>query len=313
MSASPAAWAASRTWRYDGDCDAAVSRVLAHRGSASISVVVPALDEERTVEGVVAPLVALRRKGLVDEVVLVDGGSRDRTAELARDVGADVLHLGDLLPLDPHPGKGGALWASLAATSGDVLVYLDADVAPFDPGWVPALLEPLLTTPQVQLVKGCYERPVGAPGEPQSGRGGRVTELMAKPLLSLFWPELAEVRQPLAGETAARRSLLESVPFATGYGVEIGLLLDTWERFGLTGVAQVDLGERWHAPQSDDALARMSATVLHAAMRRRIGPGGCRPVATSLVQHARGPGGGLEAERHDVAGVDLPAHRGRAC
>jgi glucosyl-3-phosphoglycerate synthase len=206
--------------------------------------------------------------GLVDELLVVDGGSTDRTRAVAVASGAQVIDLLDHMPGEPYPGKGGALWLSLQHTSGDVLLFLDADVAPFAPGWVPAMVEPLLATAEVMLVKGCYARPVGEPGRIVPGRGGRVTELVARPLLALFWPELAGIRQPLAGETAARRSLLQSLPFASGYGVEIGLLLDSYARHGLDAIAQVDLGVRWHAPQEDDALARMSAVVLHAAMRR---------------------------------------------
>src|SRR4051812_8707784 len=193
-----------RTTRYAGDAAAAIRHCLELKGRTSISVVVPALDEEDTVAGVVRPLVELMGTGLVDEVVVIDGGSADLTVDRAKEVGARVVLLGDHLPLDPHPGKGGGLWVSVAETSGDLLLFLDADVAPFDAGGVAAMVEPLLAEPQVQLVKGCYDRPVGLPGAVQPGRGGRVTELVARPLLAVAWPELAKVRQPLAGETAVR-------------------------------------------------------------------------------------------------------------
>jgi glucosyl-3-phosphoglycerate synthase len=291
-----------RTTRYAGDADEAVRRCLSRKGSTTIGVVIPALQEEETVAGVVGPVVALGR--LVDEVVVIDGGSSDRTVEVAAKAGARVVELGDHLSLDPHPGKGAALWLAVAQTSADVLLFLDADVSPFDAGWVPAMVEPLLAEPDVQLVKGCYDRPVGAPGAVQPGRGGRVTELVARPLLSVAWPELAQVRQPLAGETAARRTLLERLPFATGYGVEIGLLLDTYARHGLGAIAQVDLGERFHKPQEDDALARMAATVLHAALRRLPAPVVADPV---LWQYARAVDAEVVASSYDVPAADLPA------
>jgi len=293
-----------RTTRYGGDAAAAVRNCLALKGNTTVSVVVPALEEEDTVAGVVRPVVELVQAGLVDEVVVVDGGSVDATVQRATDAGARVDELGDHLPLDPHPGKGGALWVSVAQTSGDLLLFLDADVSPFDAGWVAAMLEPLLTEPDVQLVKGCYDRPVGAPGAVQPGRGGRVTELVARPLLAVAWPELARVRQPLAGETAARRSLLESLPFATGYGVEIGLLLDTFDRYGAGGIAQVDLGERWHKPQHDDALARMAATVLHAALRRL--PASAVVPHPQLWQYDRLDGVEVVPTSYDVPATDLP-------
>lgn len=295
-----------RTTSYTGDAGRERAACLALKGQCTVAVVVPALDEEATVAGVVAPVVDLLAQGLVDEVVVVDGGSRDGTVERAREAGARVVHLADHLATDPHPGKGGGIWAGVRATSSELLLFLDADVAPFDAGWVPAMLGPLLDDPRVQLVKGCYERPVGAPSSPQPGRGGRVTELVARPLLSVLWPELCLVRQPLAGETAARRSLLQELRLASGYGIEIGLLIDTWHRHGVEALAQVDLGERWHAPQSDEALARMAATVLHAALRR-LPPDrltSAQRTAATIVTEVRGSA--PATVRYDVPFADLP-------
>lgn len=297
------------TTRYGGGAAATEARCVALKGSATIAVAIPALEEETTVAGVVAPVVALAGRGLVDEVVVVDGGSQDRTVLRALEAGAAVVQLADHLPMSPHPGKGGGLWAAVRATSSDLLVFLDADVDPFDVGWVPAMVLPLLLDPTVQLVKGCYERPVGRPSSPGQGRGGRVTELVARPLLNVLWPELSAVRQPLAGETAARRTLLAELSFATGYGVEIGLLLDTWARHGTDAIAQVDLGVRWHAPQTDEALARMAATVLHAALRRlsaeRLDAARGGPV--TFLADVLVDGGQRRSERYDVPAADLPA------
>jgi len=232
-----------------------------------VSVVLPALDEEPTVGRIVAGIVELaERTGLVDEIVVMDSGSEDRTGEVAAAAGAKVVHRDDVLPeLGSYPGKGEVLWKALAATSGDVIVYVDADLTEFGPHYVTGLLGPLLSDPSVLLVKAFYDRPlldVSAAG------GGRVTELMARPLLNLHFPELAGVVQPLAGEYAARRSLLERLPFAAGYGVETGLLIDTVRAHGLDAVAQVDLGERRHGHQDTAALGRMAATILHTVAAR---------------------------------------------
>lgn len=295
----------------DGEARSALSRCLALKGGASVSVVIPALNEASTVGGVVEPVVRLVSEGLVDEVVLVDGGSTDETCERAGAAGARVVNLADVMDVQPHPGKGGGLWAGVRSTTGDLVLFLDADVAPFHSDWVPTMLHPLLARPDVQLVKGCYERPVGRPDARVSGRGGRVTELLARPLLAVLWPELRHLRQPLAGETAARRTLLEDVPFATGYGVEIGLLIDTYVRCGAAAIEQVDLGERWHAPQDDEVLSRMAAAVLHAAMRRLPSsqPGaGELALGSNLIQHVT-HASVLQAVEHRFHVDDLPPPR----
>jgi glucosyl-3-phosphoglycerate synthase len=233
--------------------------------NATVSVVLPALDEEATVGAIVAGVRSLA--GLVDEVVVLDSGCTDRTAEVAAAAGARVVHRDDVLPeLGPsRDGKGEVLWKALHVTSGDVVVYLDADLVEFRPSFVTGLLGPLFADPDVLMVKAFYDRPlldVSATG------GGRVTELLARPLLGLWFPQLAGVVQPLAGEYAARRCLLENLPFAPGYGVETGLLIDTVTRFGLGALAQVDLGERRHGHQSTAALGRMAAAILHTVARR---------------------------------------------
>jgi glucosyl-3-phosphoglycerate synthase len=182
--------------------------------------------------------------------------------------GARVVRRTDVLPeLEPVPGKGEVLWRSLAATSGDLLVFLDSDLVDPDPEFVPRLLGPMLLDPDVHLVKGFYRRPLTAEGSSGSG-GGRVTELMARPLLSALRPELTGVIQPLGGEYAGTRELLESVPFASGYGVEIGLLLDAHAIVGLNGIAQVNLGVRKHRNQPLRALGLMARQILGTALAR---------------------------------------------
>ncbi|HET9444167.1 MAG TPA: glycosyltransferase, partial [Acidimicrobiales bacterium] len=213
---------------------------------------------------IVTAVDALRRDGLVDEVLVVDDGSSDTTADRARAAGATVL-------AGPGgPGKGEALARAVAATAAELLVFLDADVVRFSARFVTDLLAPLLRDPAVQLVKPAYRRPLdGRPGE-----GGRVTEILARPLLRRFFPELAGVAQPLAGESALRRSALTGgIALAGGYGVEIALLIDVYRRHGRAAVAEVDLGERAHRnrplhqlrPHSDDVLAAVLARATHLA------------------------------------------------
>jgi glucosyl-3-phosphoglycerate synthase len=264
-------WFVDRTWQSP---DWSVADLVAAKAGRSVSVVLPALDEEETVGAIVAAIVPLTTgaEPLVDEIVVVDSGSTDRTVERAAAAGARVVLRTDVLgELDPLPGKGEVLWRSLAATTGDLLVYLDSDLVDFDPGFVPALLGPLLTVPEVGLVKGFYRRPLRletSDAEAHDSGGGRVTELLARPLLAALRPELSGIVQPLGGEYAGSRELLESVPFAAGYGVEIGLLLDTHSRLGLAGIAQVNLGVRKHRNRSLLQLGAMARQILAAALAR---------------------------------------------
>ncbi|HEX4722933.1 MAG TPA: glucosyl-3-phosphoglycerate synthase [Pseudonocardiaceae bacterium] len=258
-------WLADRTWQNPVWTAA---ELLAHKGSRTVSVVLPALDEEPTVGGVVRAVMPLLGS-VVDECVVVDSGSTDRTAAVAAAAGARVVHRRDVLPdLPPVAGKGEVLWRSIAATTGDVLVFLDSDLVDPDPGFVTALLGPILAVPDVHLVKGFYRRPLRLETEEYGTGGGRVTELLARPLLAALRPELSGVIQPLGGEYAVTRAFAESVPFAAGYGVEIGLLLDAHTRFGLAGLAQVNLGVRKHRNRSLLALGVMARQILGTALAR---------------------------------------------
>ena len=254
-------WFAERTWQSP---EWTVADLVAAKGSRTVSVVLPALDEEATVATVVASIRPLLGT-LVDELVVLDSGSTDRTVEVAAAAGARVVRRTDVLTeLEPLPGKGEVLWRSLAATSGDLLAFVDSDLVDPSPDFVPMLLGPLLLDQDVALVKGFYRRPLAT--EPEGG--GRVTELMARPLLSALRPELSGVIQPLSGEYAGTRELLEAVPFASGYGVEIGLLLDAHAIVGLAGIAQVNLGVRRHRNQPLAALGLMASQILGTALAR---------------------------------------------
>jgi len=265
MSAAWSAWFAGRTWQSP---PWTVPDLLSAKGSRTVSVVLPALDEAATVGGVVRSVLPLLGS-VVDECVVVDSGSTDDTVAVARAAGARVVRRDEVLPdLPPVPGKGEVLWRSLAATTGDVVVFLDSDLVDPDPGFVTALLGPILAIRGVHLVKGFYRRPLRLETDEYGTGGGRVTELMARPLLAALRPELSGVIQPLGGEYAVTRRFAESVPFAAGYGVEIGLLLDAHSRFGLDGLAQVNLGVRKHRNRSLLALGVMARQILGTALSR---------------------------------------------
>jgi len=242
------------------------------KATTAVSVVLPALDEESTV----GPIVAAIRDGLVDvvdplvdELVVVDSGSTDRTPTVAADAGARVVHREDVLPdVPPLPGKGEAMWRGLAATTGDAVVYLDSDLEEFDIRFVTGLLGPLLTDPDVHLVKATYDRPLRSGETVLPAGGGRVTEIVARPLLNLGWPELAGFVQPLSGEYAGRRRLLERIPFPTGYGVELAILIDALRLVGLDGLAQVDVTNRKHRNSDDAKLGQMASEIIAVALER---------------------------------------------
>jgi glucosyl-3-phosphoglycerate synthase len=256
------------------------------RLGVTIGVIIPARNEQRTVGGVVAAISRslLHAKPLVDELVVMDSDSTDRTAEAAAAAGAKVYRAAEVLPAaGSYPGKGEALWKSLAVTSSDLLVFIDADLTSWGPHFVTGLLGPLLADEQVRLVKGFYTRVFTGSDGSASTEGGRVTELVARPLLSLWWPELSAVVQPLAGEWAARRTLMESLSIPVGYGVEMAALLDTVGQHGLDAVAQVDLGSRAHRHQANHDLALMAAELLAVAQRRHRG----QPASNELRQFVR--------------------------
>lgn len=233
---------------------------MAAKGGATISVCLPARDEAATVGSIVSSIVSDLVSGvpLVDEVVVVDDASNDATARVAADAGARVV-------VNPYsPGKGQALRASLQATTTDLIVWVDADIVGFDPRFVTGLLGPLLTSPKVGFTKACYRRDLDG----QAGEGGRVTELVARPLLALLFPHLAGFTQPLAGEYAGRRVLLEKLCLVPGYGVDLGLLIDVAELIGVDAMVQVDLDRRVHRNRPLAELAPQAQAVLAAALDR---------------------------------------------
>ncbi len=238
-------------------------------------MVLPALNEEETVASVVDTITPLLG-GLVDELIVLDSGSTDDTEIRAVAAGARVVSRETALPeVEPQPGKGEVLWRSLAATTGDLVVFVDSDLIDPDPMFVPKLLGPLLTTDGVHLVKGFYRRPLKVSGSEDANGGGRVTELVARPLLAALRPELTCLLQPLGGEYAGTRELLTSVPFAPAYGVEIGLLVDTYDRSAWTPSPRSTSACATHRNRPLTELASMSRQVI-ATLLSRCGIAGLR-------------------------------------
>jgi len=296
-------WLSTRSWSLT---DRPLHRILAakQRTGQSVSVVLPALNEEETVGEIVSVIRhdLMDQVPLVDEIVVIDSGSKDRTSAVAAAAGARVVHRDAILPRIPAlPGKGEVLWRSLLVTGGDIVCFIDADLREFSSDFVSGIVGPLLTDPGVDLVKGMYDRPLGG----AAGQGGRVTELMARPLINMHWPQLAGFVQPLGGEYAARRSLLERLPFPVGYGVELGMLVDALHLVGLDALAQVDVGVRKHRHQDGQALGRMSAAIYRTAQLRLARGHLVRPVLTQFERNASG----FEPRTVSVDTVERPPMR----
>src|SRR5580692_753985 len=236
----------------------------------STTLIFPSRNCAATIGPILAEVARLNdRTGLIDQVMVVDADSPDGTADIARAWGAEVYSENELLPdYGPAQGKGDAMWRSLSVARGDIVMFADSDTTDFREHFITGTLGPLLTHPRVQFCKAAYRRPFSQGEKSIADGGGRVTELMAKPLLNLFYPELAGFVQPLAGEFAARRELLANVPIFTGYGVEIGMVIDVYQQVGLAGMAQVDLGTRQNRHQPLASLTRMSSVVLRTVAAR---------------------------------------------
>jgi Glycosyl transferase family 2 len=284
--------------------------VAKEREGATISVCLPALNEAATIGQVVRVLreALIDRAPLIDELVVMDACSTDDTATIAEAEGATVIREREVLPEEgPGSGKGEGLWKSLYACSGSLLCWIDTDIVNIHPRFVTGLVGPLLTDPSIGYVKGFYERPIAEGDQLRPTGGGRVTELLARPLLNAFWPQLAGLVQPLSGEFAGRRELLERVPFFSGYGVELGLLLDILRGAGMDAIAQVDLESRVHRNQELPSLSRMSFGVLQAALAHLADEGRLTPGswATTYVQFVQGHEG-YERDIREIRVVRRP-------
>jgi len=266
-----AEWFEERTLGPDARTAAELAELRSAR-NLTISVCLPALNEAATIGRICRVVVSeLMAGGLVEELVVVDSGSSDDTPAIARSEGAKVFHASELVPQAPRvraAGKGETLWKSLSVVSGDIVVWADSDTRNFDPRFVTRLVAPLLDHESIAFVKGFYERPLRTDTVTLPSEGARVTEIAVRPLLNLFFPKLAGVIQPLSGEYAGKVDLLRTLPFFTGYSVDVGLLIDIVERHGLEIVAQADLGERIHRNRDVSALGRMSFEIMHALLGR---------------------------------------------
>jgi glucosyl-3-phosphoglycerate synthase len=263
-------WFRRRT--YSGGAFPRVAELAARKRASGerISVVLPALNEAATIHAICDAVRGklMERDELVDELIVMDSGSTDGTNDVARAAGATVLQVAEVLPeIPPLPGKGEALWRSLAA-AGDIVCWIDSDIRNFGPHFVLRLVAPLLIEPEIAFVKAFYRRPVERGAELVPDEGGRVTELLARPLLGALFPELAGFAQPLAGEYAGRTELLRRVPFFTGYSVEVGLLIDLLHAAGIDALAQADLGERVHRNRPLSELGPMAHSIARTILSR---------------------------------------------
>jgi glucosyl-3-phosphoglycerate synthase len=298
-------WFEQRSFHCCDFCGLADGKGLGNRPTTTL--ILPTRDVATTIGSIMKTVTRLnKRSGLIDQVIVVDADSTDGTTQIARAWGAETYRENDLLPdFGPVQGKGDAMWRALSVAHGDVVMYADTDTLDFGEHFIYGTLGPLLTVPGVQFSKGAYRRPFAQGDRFIADGGGRVTELTAKPLLNFFYPELTGFVQPLAGEFAAYREVLCEVPFFTGYGVEIGLLIDVFEAVGLPAMAQVDLGTRQNQHQPLVDLTRMSSAVLRALARRvhlpeqePSGPGVWALPRQDIYVHAVATREGLRLDEH---------------
>jgi glycosyltransferase involved in cell wall biosynthesis len=264
-------WFAENTFHADEFIDMRQLMKYKEKQGLSISLALPALNEEETIGNIITTIrkALMEDVPLLDEIIVIDSNSTDRTQEIAKELGIPVFIHQNILPeLGERKGKGEALWKSLLVTKGDIIAWIDTDIINIHPRFVYGIIGPLLLEENIQFVKGFYRRPIKVGDKTQAGGGGRVTELTARPLINLFFPELSGVIQPLSGEYAGRRKALEQATFFSGYGVEIGLLIDIFECYGLRAIAQVDLLERIHKNQGLEALSKMSFEIIQTVLRK---------------------------------------------
>jgi glucosyl-3-phosphoglycerate synthase len=305
-----AQWRARRSFRAE---QFPLERLLAAKRD-SIAVVLPAREVAASIGPIARCVAELQMSGLIDEALVIDSASVDGTAEIAAAAGLTVVQEDALArECGPAQGKGDAMWRALGVVQSDIVAYLDADTEVFHAGFILGLLGPLICEPEIQFVKGCFERPFrdGSGSVSRTSEGGRVTELLARPLLNLHAPELAVFDQPLAGEVAARRELLERLPFSVGYGVEIAMLIDAWRAVGIDGLAQAHLGVRQNAHQPLRELSAMAFAVLVAASTRFHGPQFTDAnVSGSIALPSQGPDAPMEMRSVPIE--ERPPLRGHA-
>ena len=304
-------WLQRNTYHHSHFDDLGELVAAKERLGASISLCIPALNEELTIgkEIVIFRSELMDRYPLLDEIAVLDSGSEDATREVAHDFGADVYLAEDILPHLPcHRGKGENLWKAIYQLRGDIIVYIDADIRNIHPRFAYGLLGPLLARPEIGYVKAFYERPLAMSKGIRPTGGGRVTEILVRPLFSLFFPELATVIQPLSGEYAARRDVLERLPFPIGYGVETSHLIDVYHQRGLDSIAQTDLDRRVHDNQDTQALGKMAFRILQAFLRRAAAHGtiGAMPDLGTALHQFQARNGDYEHVVGEIEEIERP-------
>jgi len=304
-------WLETNTYRCEQFADLKALVAEKQKRGVTISLCLPTLNEEKTIgkEVVLLKSELMTRNPLLDEIAVLDSGSTDRTREIAAEYGADVYLSRDILTeLGEKKGKGENLWKAIYQLKGDIIVYIDTDIANIRPHFVYGLVGPLILRPEIEYVKGFYDRPLRIkPGEHIPG-GGRVTEILIRPLFSLYFPELTALIQPLSGEYAARREALEQLAFPVGYGVETAHLLDVYRKWGLAALAQTDLGQRIHRNQDTQALGRMAFGILqtfNARLRQYGLAHGVDSFSTILRQFANRESG-YQLSEHTIREVERP-------
>jgi glucosyl-3-phosphoglycerate synthase len=305
-------WMTSNTFNYDQFNDLRhLVRVKEQKG-IKISLCLPTLNEEKTIakEIVIFKSELIFRYPLLDEIVVIDSGSTDNTRQIAQDFGADVHRAADILPhLEPYVGKGENLWKALFITSGDIIVYLDADIKNIHHRFAYGLIGPLLLNRGIKFSKAFYDRPIATRGHKiRPTGGGRVTELVIRPLFSLFFPELTQILQPLSGEYAGFREIFEQIPFPIGYGVETSMIMDIYRKWGLDVIAQVDLEKRVHRNQDTKALGKMSFAILKTFINRKEALGLVdlkQPMHDQMIQY-KISGNRIEPDIQQIKGYERP-------
>ena len=270
-------WIKKNTFHYSAFTDLKKLVAIKQEKKVKISLCLPTLNEEKTIakEIVIFKSELMTRYPLLDEIIVIDSGSKDHTREIARDFGADVYEAADILPhLKQAKGKGENLWKALYITIGDIIIYLDADIKNIHHRFAYGLIAPLLLDDQIKFTKAFYDRPIATKdNQIRPTGGGRVTELVIRPLFSLFFPELTQILQPLSGEYAGYREIFEQIPFPIGYGIETSMILDIYHRWGLDVMAQVDLEKRIHHNQDTKALGKMAFAILKTFINRKAALG----------------------------------------
>ena len=266
-------WLKDNTYHHSNFQDLKALVEAKQKSGLKISLCIPTLNEEKTIgkEVIIFKSELMNRYPIIDEIAIIDSGSEDKTLDVAASFGADTYLASDILPnLDPMRGKGENLWKAIYQLNGDIIVYIDADIKNIHPRFVYGLVGPLIKRPEVKYVKAFYDRPLAFSDSIRPSGGGRVTEILTRPIFSLFFPELTAIIQPLSGEYAVRREVLESIPFPIGYGVETSHLLDVYQMYGMSAFAQCDLDQRVHRNQSTRALGKMSFGILQTFLNRLV-------------------------------------------